>query len=97
MSERSGAVVLTIRVTPRAGRDELAFDGATLRARLAAPPVDGAANAALVELLAARLGVPRRAISILRGATSRTKFVEIAGLDPAAVRERLGISDGRAS
>lgn len=97
MSERNGAVFVTIRVTPRAGRDELAFDGAALRARLAAPPVDGAANAALVELLAARLGVPRRAVSIVRGATSRTKTVAIAGASAADLRERIGIPESHTS
>jgi len=51
--------------------------------------VDGAANDALVTFLAATLGVPRRAVTILAGHTSRDKRVEIAGIDDAAVRARL--------
>jgi uncharacterized protein (TIGR00251 family) len=73
---------LEIRVIPRAGRSELAGlrDGAVL-VRLAAAPVDGAANAALISLLSAALGIPRRDITIVSGERSRTKRVRIAGLD----------------
>jgi uncharacterized protein len=59
-------------------------DGA-LRVRLHAPPVDGAANDALVEFLADRLAVPRRGVRILTGATSRTKMVEVEGVTSADV------------
>jgi uncharacterized protein (TIGR00251 family) len=51
--------------------------GAALKVRLQAPPVEGAANDALVALLAERLGVPRRAVRVVAGATSRAKTVEI--------------------
>jgi uncharacterized protein YggU (UPF0235/DUF167 family) len=51
---------------PRARRNALKFEGETLRAWLTAPPVDGAANAALVALLAERLGIPKRAVTLLR-------------------------------
>ena len=56
------------------------LDG-TLRARVAAPAVDGAANQALIQLLAAELGVPRRDVRIVAGAASRTKLVVVEGLD----------------
>ena len=57
--------------------------------RLTAPPVDGAANEALVALLAERLGVPKRQVVIVRGATSRLKVVEVVGLNPGDLRLRL--------
>ena len=88
-TSRGDALTVTVRVVPRASRDELGFDGTTLRARLTAPPVDGAANEALVELLASRLGVARRSISIVRGATSRTKSVSIEGLSAADLLARM--------
>ena len=82
---------LTIRVVPRASRDEVIgfqADGA-LRVRLAAPPVEGRANEALVRFLAERLGVPRSRVSLVTGAASRTKIVAIEGMTEDAVRERL--------
>jgi len=82
---------LTVRLTPRASREEIAGvrEGAIL-VRVTAPPVDGAANAALVRLLAKALGVPKGAVAIISGETSRTKVVEVAGLDEAEARGRLG-------
>jgi uncharacterized protein len=55
--------------------------------------VDGAANEALIDLLAARLNVPRRAISIVHGAASRTKTLSIAGIPAKEIWERIGIAD----
>jgi uncharacterized protein (TIGR00251 family) len=84
---RDGAVRLTVHVQPRASRSEIVgLHGAALKVRLQAPPVDGAANAALVALLADRLGVPRRAVRIVAGATSRAKTVEVDGTTEGAVR-----------
>lgn len=84
-------VTIDVRVIPRARRSEIAGtrDNALL-VRLNAPPVDGAANQALIDLLAERLDVPRRAITILSGDTSRSKRVAIAGLTDAEVAARLG-------
>jgi uncharacterized protein (TIGR00251 family) len=77
---------LTIRVQPRASRTELAgLHGDAIRIRLQAPPVDGAANEALVAFLAEHLGVPRRQVRLVSGHASRTKVVEIEGADPAAL------------
>jgi uncharacterized protein YggU (UPF0235/DUF167 family) len=59
-----------------------------LRARVAAAPVDGAANTALLRLIADELGVPRRDVSLLSGAAGRTKVVVVDGVDPARVVER---------
>ncbi len=86
-----GGAVLTVRVVPRAGRSEVAgVRHGALLVRLAAPPVDDAANDALVALLADRLDVPRRAITIVAGARSRLKRLRIAGMDGAELQRRLG-------
>lgn len=73
---------LDVRVIPRAGRSEVAGlrDGAVL-VRLAAAPVDGAANEELIALLSKALKVPKRDISIVSGDRSRSKRVRVAGLD----------------
>jgi uncharacterized protein YggU (UPF0235/DUF167 family) len=71
-----------VRVTPRASRDAFAAGTAEhFVARLAAPPVEGAANAALMPLVAQAFGVPRRAVTLLAGDTARLKRLAIAG-DP---------------
>ena len=65
-------------------------DGA-LDVRVSAAPVEGAANEALVELLARQLDVPRRAVSLVSGEHGRSKRVRIEGLSVAEVRARLGL------
>lgn len=83
---RPGGVRFPVRVQPRASRTEVAgTHQGVLKVRLHAPPVDGAANEALVEFLADSLGVPRRLVRIVSGASSRTKVVEVTGVDAAAV------------
>ncbi|MBX6332275.1 MAG: DUF167 domain-containing protein [Gemmatimonadaceae bacterium] len=80
-----------MRVQPRAARTAIeGVHAGTLKVRLTAPPVDGAANEALVELLADRLGVPKRAVVIVGGASARTKVVEVDGVDVARVRLLTG-------
>lgn len=71
--------------------------GDALKVRLTAPPVDGAANAALIELLADRLGVSRAAVSIISGHAGRTKIVEVAGITAADVRQVTGSGSVRRS
>jgi uncharacterized protein len=73
-----GAVVLDISVVPGAKRTELIglHDGA-LRVRLAAPPVDGKANEALIAWVADELGIQRRSVELIRGMTSRRKQVRV--------------------
>jgi uncharacterized protein len=84
------AVRLDVRVIPRARRTEIAGRrGGALLVRLAAPPVDGAANDALRAFLAERLGVPQRQVAIVRGATSRDKTVAIEGVSAAAIDAAL--------
>jgi uncharacterized protein len=79
-----------VRVIPRAGRSEIAGirDGAVL-VRIAAAPVDGAANAELIDILSRHLKVPKRDITIISGEKSRAKRVRIAGLDREAAIARL--------
>jgi hypothetical protein len=87
-----GGVRLRLHVQPRATRTEAAgLHGTALKVRLAAPPVDGAANEALVRWIAQSLGVPRAAVTLAAGAGSRTKTVDVAGADPDDVRRRLGL------
>ncbi|MBB5711385.1 DUF167 family protein [Sphingomonas xinjiangensis] len=74
------AIEITVRVTPRASRDVLAAGTADhFAARLAARPVEGAANTALVALVAKQFGVSRRAVTLLAGETSRLKRLAITG------------------
>lgn len=80
---------ISVRVIPRSSRNVLEWDKGSIRARLTAPPVDGAANAALIELLSKQLDLPRRNIEIVRGATGRQKIIEIAGLTLAEVEQRI--------
>jgi uncharacterized protein (TIGR00251 family) len=73
---------IAVRVTPRGGRDALtAGTEEHFAARLSAPPVDGAANAALIPLVAKHFGVPKRAVTIIAGETARLKRLHVAG-DP---------------
>jgi uncharacterized protein len=77
-------LILDVRVIPRAARSQIAGRrGDALLIRLNAPPVDGAANAALIELFAQALGIPRRNIEIVSGHRSRTKRVRITGVTSA--------------
>jgi uncharacterized protein len=89
-------MLLTVRVIPRSARNALerqeGENGQILKARLTARPVDGAANAALIALLAERLHVPRRAITIVRGTSSRLKTIEIADLSEQEIEHRLALS-----
>jgi uncharacterized protein (TIGR00251 family) len=81
MQERGGAVVFSVRVQPRASKDEVAGEmGGALKVRLRAPAVEDRANEALVEFLAELLKTSRSAVSILSGERSRVKRIEIRGV-----------------
>ena len=85
-----GGTAFAVRVIPRAQKNAIQGElGDALKVRLCAPPVDGAANAALVEFLADKAGVPRSRVRIVSGATGRNKRIEIAGLAPDAAAGRL--------
>ena len=81
---------IKVYVQPRASRSEVVgMHGDAIRVRLAAPPVDNAANEALLALLAGRLGISRRCIRLVTGYASRRKVVEIDGVTPATARLTL--------
>ena len=76
--ESDGAITLTLRVQPGAGRSEFAgLHGDALKLRLGAPPLEGKANAELIRFLADAFCVPQRNVLLLRGETSRAKIVRV--------------------
>ena len=80
----------SVRLTPRAGRSAIdGWDGDILRARVAAPPVDGKANDALLRLLAKALSVAPSRVTLVSGAQSRVKIVEVDGMTADEVRRAL--------
>lgn len=84
--EASGSLILSLHVQPGARKTEiLGLHGEALKIRLAAPPVDGKANASLVEFLAKRLDVPRAQVELVSGASSRLKRVRVTGLSDQAI------------
>ena len=84
---------LTVRVQPRASSDGVLgfLEDGTLRMRVTAPPVDGAANVAVCKVLSKVLGVKRAAVKVAHGKTARRKIVRVGGLSEAEVRERLAV------
>ncbi len=88
ITESNGRVRFAVRVQPRAAKTEIAgVYGDALKIRLSAPPVDGAANDALVKFLAELFAVARRDVRIVAGEASRSKIVEVEGITERAVRE----------
>lgn len=98
--KQDGGLVVTVRLTPKSGRDAvegiatIADGREVLKARVRALPADGAANAALVNLISKSLRVPKSAIAVVSGPTQRLKQVRIAG-DPADLSERLARLAGK--
>ena len=96
LRETPGGVELWVQVTPRAGKSEVTgLERGALRVRLTAPPVEGAANRALVDLLSELLGLPARRIRLVAGERSRRKRVLIEGLQASELRARLAASAAR--
>lgn len=84
------SVRITVYVQPRASKTEVVgMHGDALKIRLTAPPVDNAANEALIDFIAAKLGIPKSSVRVAAGATGRRKIVEITGVTPAAVTAAL--------
>lgn len=84
-------VRLSIRVTPRGGRDAVdGWRGDDLCVRVSVAPEGGKANAAVERVLAEALGVPKSAVSVVRGHASRIKQVEIEGIDESRMDEAFG-------
>ncbi|ETW94020.1 MAG: hypothetical protein ETSY1_36665 [Candidatus Entotheonella factor] len=87
-------VLLRVRVQPRSRAERLdGVQGEQLRVRLSAPPVDGAANAACIALLAKTLGVSRSRVQIRTGAKGRDKVLYIADLTPEQAAAALGMTE----
>ena len=83
-------VTLSIRIQPRASKNEIVtMESGGLKIRLTAPPVDGAANEALVKFLADTLSIPKSHVEIVSGHTSREKIVRISGVSDADARRVL--------
>jgi uncharacterized protein (TIGR00251 family) len=83
---------LRLRVQPRASRSELAGrQGDAIKVRLTAPPVDGAANEALLRFLASRLQVPLSALRLVAGGSGRSKTVSVEAITPEVASRRLGL------
>jgi uncharacterized protein len=81
---------IQVRLTPRAARNEvIGWQGDILRVRVNAPPVDGRANEALIELLARRLSTPETSLRLVQGTKARNKVIEVVGLTEEEVRSRL--------
>lgn len=82
ITQVEGGIRLDVRVQPRSSRNQVVGEqNGCLKIKLTAPPVEGEANAALVNFLADQLGVARRDIVLVKGEASRTKIVEIRGLE----------------
>lgn len=83
-------MIIEVLVQPRASRAKIGprHDG-RIKIAVTAPPVDGEANAAVIELLAKRLGVAKSAVQVVAGASSRRKTIAIEGVTPAQIEELL--------
>ena len=89
-AETADGVIFAVSVVPRASRSRLAgYHGRALKVQLAAPPVDGAANLALIDVLAKALRVGKRDVTIVSGLQSRMKRVAVAGLSLEQLEARL--------
>jgi len=88
--QQQDGVQLAIKLQPRASASEIGEPlGAELRVKVTAPPVDAAANEALLRLLAETLGCPRGRVELIRGHTSRHKIIQVHGMTAEAVLTKL--------
>ena len=88
---QADGVLLSVKLQPRASANEIGDAlGSELRIKVTAPPVDAAANEALVKLLAQQLDCPRNRVELVRGHTSRHKTIKLHGLTAEAVVKGLG-------
>lgn len=98
LTDTPAGAVLNLRIVPRAAKNAIAGEhGDVLKIRLSAPPVDGAANAALIEFLAEIFSLPRARVQLLSGATARTKRVLLCGLFASAIQSKIlaGTQEGK--
>ena len=91
IQEKDGSLIIPVRVVPRAKKNEIVgVEGGAVKIRIAAPPVRGKANEALVEFLAQALGVRKGQVEIVRGQRARNKTIRVRGLSEKEARKRLG-------
>ena len=90
-TEKDGAIIFGVRVVPRASKIEIVgeHDG-NLKVRISSPPVDGAANAELISLLAKTFRVAKSAVEIVSGQSSKTKQIRISGVTAEQLRNIVG-------
>jgi uncharacterized protein (TIGR00251 family) len=92
INETASGVTFAIKVQPRSKRNAILGElGDAFKVALTAPPVDGKANQACVEFFSGILRVPRSAVMIAAGETSRNKVIRVLGISAALVRERLKV------
>ena len=92
------SITLSIRIQPRASKNEITWmENGGFKIRLTAPPVDGAANEALIRFLADTLSVTRLQVEIVSGHTSRDKIVRISGVGNADAERLLNIKEKRSN
>jgi uncharacterized protein len=90
LRSHADGVYLAIKVHPRASKNEIGPPiGAELKIKVTAPPVDAAANEAVLRLLSERLGCARKVLQLVRGQTSRHKTIFIQGASPAMIESKL--------
>lgn len=81
-TEKEGSIIFDVRVIPRASKSEIVGEvGGVLKVKLKSPPVEGAANAELIKVLAKFFGAPKRAVEIVSGQTSKQKQIRVVGLN----------------
>ena len=90
-TEKNGAIIFSVRVVPRASKSEIVgeLDGA-LKVKIASPPVDGAANAELIKLLAKTFGVSKSEVEIIGGQTSKSKQIKLNGVTAEKFQSAFG-------
>lgn len=95
ISATSDGVRIQVRVQPRASRTEvMGLHGDAIKIRLAAPPVDGAANRALIRLVASTLHVPRSAVTVRAGHATRWKVVHVVGTSVEQAAREFALEEG---
>jgi uncharacterized protein (TIGR00251 family) len=97
LRETAGGTLLSVKLQPRASKNEICAPlGDELKIKVTAPPVDAAANQALVEFLAEKLDCPRGKVELIRGHTSRHKTIKLHGFKPGDILQKLSAGAGRA-
>ena len=91
LRETDGGLHLAVKLQPRSSKNQICEPlGDELRIKVTAPPVDSAANEAVVAFLAKQLGCPRGSVELVRGQTSRHKVIKLHGMTVDVVLEKLG-------